>query len=520
VREEARLLKTASARTEIAYGLSLFLATVASRVPFRSQILYHWDSVNFANAMRHFDVLQEYPQPPGYIVYVWLCRLVDWLFHDANATMVWISVITSALAVVTLYLVGKTMYDRRVGLVAALLLASSPLFWFYGEIALPHTLDTFLVLLAVWLLFRVQRGEHRLVWPATVVLATAGGVRQQTLIFLLPLAFYAFWEIGLKRWLLAGLLGAILCLAWFAPLMASCGGIGAYLAETSTFGARFQRSTSVFMGAGWDGVVHNLRKLGIYTTYGASVALIPFGVYGLARLSRQAWPYDWGRLVFLGLWTTPALLFYSLIHMGQQGLIFVFLPALLLLAALAAVHLAKGSDQTICAVVAAAMIVNACVFGVAPELPLGPGGQRLLTRRTLENSDRYFLDRFAAIRRSFAPEHTAIMALRWSHLEYYLPLYAFLRVDEVSQDNGVVMALRQWPWGKDDTLSFEDLQLEPSPTGLVIVLYDRELRTLMGDAIELQGMTLANGGDLTYFRLGSHQALVRYGRTLRIEEGD
>ena len=56
--------------TETWSAVALFLGTVISRVPFRSHVLYHWDSVNFAYAMRRFDVIAEQPQPPGYIAYV------------------------------------------------------------------------------------------------------------------------------------------------------------------------------------------------------------------------------------------------------------------------------------------------------------------------------------------------------------------------------------------------------------------------------------------------------------------
>jgi uncharacterized membrane protein len=176
--------------------LMLAFGTLLSRFLFRSQILYHWDSVNFAYAMREFSVAKEQPHPPGYIVYVWLCRVVDLLFHDAQITMVWISIIASALAVVALFYLGKAMWNRRVGLIAALLLASSPLFWFYGEIALPHTIDTFLVILSVWWLYEGVRGNDRYLLPAVVALGIAGGVRQQTLVFLAPLGPFAVRRIG------------------------------------------------------------------------------------------------------------------------------------------------------------------------------------------------------------------------------------------------------------------------------------------------------------------------------------
>ena len=147
----------------MALALGLFALTMVSRIPFRSRILYHWDSVNLANGLARLDVLNEHPQPPGYIVYVWLCRLVSVATGgaaaaDANSSMVWVSVVASGGAVALLYLLATDLSGRRQGVVAALMLASSPLFWFYGEIALPHALDAFLVIAAVWLLARVRRG--------------------------------------------------------------------------------------------------------------------------------------------------------------------------------------------------------------------------------------------------------------------------------------------------------------------------------------------------------------------------
>jgi len=135
-------------RTDLLYGLGLFLLTVLSRIPFRSRILYHWDSVNLAFAMQKLDVAAEQPQPPGYILYVWLARLVDALLHDPQTSMVLLSILASGLAVVALYRLGRALFDERTGLAAALFLASSPLFWFYGEIALPHTVDALFVILA------------------------------------------------------------------------------------------------------------------------------------------------------------------------------------------------------------------------------------------------------------------------------------------------------------------------------------------------------------------------------------
>ena len=78
--------QTASLRLAGLAGLSVFV--LVSRIPFASKILYHWDSVNFAYAMSEFNLAKEQPQPPGYIIYVWLCRLVAILLHDPQTVMV------------------------------------------------------------------------------------------------------------------------------------------------------------------------------------------------------------------------------------------------------------------------------------------------------------------------------------------------------------------------------------------------------------------------------------------------
>ncbi len=353
---------------------ALFLLTLASRLLFQSQILYHWDSVNFAYATGEFNLAQAQPQPPGYIVYVWLCRLAGRVLGEAQTTMVGLSILASALAVVALYYLGRAMFDRRVGLAAALFLMTSPLFWFYGEIALPHTLDTLLVIVAAWWLYETRHGRRRYLFPAVAALAMAGGVRQQTLIFLAPLTLLALRKVGWRRWLLAGLLGGLLCLVWFGPLMVLSGGILNYMEISGAFTERFQRATSIVMGAGWPGLQRNLIKLGLYTPYAWGAALLPAVLWAGQLLWQRAQPQNWAKMVFLVVWILPALLFYVFMHMGQQGLVFVFLPALLLGSAAGLVYLTAQRPKALVGAASILVVLNVGVFCFAPEYPLGPGG--------------------------------------------------------------------------------------------------------------------------------------------------
>jgi hypothetical protein len=470
-------------------AVGLFLLAIVTRLPFQSKILYHWDSVNFSYAIREFSIAKEQPQPPGYIIYVWLTRLVDVAAHNAQLTLVSISIVASALAVAALFYLGRSMFDRITGLIAALLLATSPLFWFYGEIALPHTLDTLLVIVSAWWLYETMQGDYRYLYPAIVVVAVAGGIRQQTLVFLIPLLLFALRRVGWRRFSTAGILGVLICLAWFIPLIALSGGLSNYLRVTDEFSRRFQSTTSILLGAGWSGIKHNLLKLVLYTSYGWSIALVPAGVYAIVRLWRRDWPRSWAKLVFLLLWVTPALAFYTFIHMGQQGLIFVYLPALLLLSALGLVRLLSARSYWLPALTTALLLLNASIFLLAPEYPMGAGTQRLLTRTTLINSDHYFQDRFEAIKKSFPTESTAILAANWHHVEYYLPEYTTLHfnVDGTNVGGHITPA---------------ELGLQPLPDGQVtIVIFDPELREFNRAAERVEVQALPGGGQLEYVKL-------------------
>ncbi len=489
-------------------AVGLFLLTLVSRIPFRSHILYHWDSVNFAFAIREFDVLREQPQPPGYILYVWLCRWVDLAFHDAQTTMVAISIVASALAVVTLFYLGRSMFDRRVGLTAALFLATSPLFWFYGEIALPHTLDTLLVLAGAWWLYEVMQGKQCYLYPAVVVLAVAGGIRQQTLIFLLPLTLLALHRVGWKRFVAAGALGAAICTAWFIPLTVSSGGLASYWQYMGAFSQRFQETTSILMGAGWSGIKYNLTKLVMYTLYGWSMALLPTAGWVLVWLRRRPRIQLGEKPAFLFLWVAPALLFYTLIHMGQQGLIFVFLPVLLLVAAAGLTHLLNGRNHWLLAALLLAAS-NAAIFCRLPEYPLGPGTQRLLTRDTLVNSDHYYQDRFKVIEEHLPPQSTVILAANWHHVEYYLPEYVRLparwAVDATTPPQNSTTA----------TVTAGELGLQGNEEGkTLLVIFDPVL--LNSSPATFHSLPLEHGGSLDYVELAENQT-IHYGNRLFIE---
>jgi hypothetical protein len=499
-------------------ALALFILTLLTRLPFQSQYLYHWDSVNMAFGIQEFNVTEEAPQYPGYIVYIALAQIINLLFGNPQQTMVVISMVSSGMAVAGLFYLGREIFNPITGLIAALLLLSSPLFWFYGEIALPHTLDMAAVIISVWLLYKIKAGETGLIWVTVILLALIGGFRQQTLLFLAPVALFSCYRIGVVRLVKAALLGLVVTLAWFIPLMIYSGGLQSYMAGSNAYSARFFNSTSIMAGAGTFGLARNIiNKLIPYTLYGWSLGIIPAVAYVLWRLPGRwrAWLRN-HKVWFILIWIAPSLLFYALIHMGQQGLTFVFLPALLLVSAHALYKLFERRPALLRASAAAITLLSAGVFIFMPTYPLGADGSKILTYDTLRESDQIMADRIALVRQNFDPETTLLVAESWRHIQYYLPEYQFARFSLGSRfelDEGE-------PSDADfvnQPMTREQLGLTPGEDWQVVVI-DADLASFANSPLE--SVQLPDGFQINYLPMGQDDAYWTDGLTFGLTQSN
>lgn len=490
----------AAVKTDVLLLAGWIALTALSRLLFASHTLYHFDSVNFALALENFDVRIDQPQVPGYLLYVALGQAANAVLRDPNATFVLLSIAGSALASGAMWRLGRAMFGPAAGWVAALLLSTSPLYWFYGEIALPHALDLLFAAVSAWQLWEIRQGDaDRLPWAA-LMLGIAGGLRPQTLVFLGPLILFSVWRTPIKKWAGAAIVLAAVCLAWLIPLLTLTGGLSAYLALFSSFSSAYQDSTSVFSGAGWQGLSRNLIKLVQYTAYAWGAGLLPAGLWLLMRMVRRPTREDGQSLAhrtrmqrlrslfdakherawFLMLWIAPALGYYALVHMGQQGLVFVFLPALLLISAEAMARIGRGLNGDRVGIGLAGLLValNAFVFVFMPEFPLGSESIKLLTRATIDRQDRDMQARIAAIRSTYTAGETLIIAAQWRHAEYYLREYRVVRfgiVNRWEREGGLPVAR---PDG-ETVYRLSDRGL--SARGATVVLFDPELATFAGE---------------------------------------
>ncbi|MFA6001623.1 MAG: glycosyltransferase family 39 protein [Thermoleophilia bacterium] len=321
-------------------AIALFLAALATRIPFRSHTLYSWDSVGFALSLERFNVADHQPHPPGYILYAALGRLFNLIFTDANTALVAISILSGAVSVVGIYFLTRAIFDRSTGLVAATLLLFSPLAWFYSEVALSYELELPFAIAITWFLYQMLFNRKYAV-AGSIVLGIAAGFRQDVVFF-----FGIFWLIGTMRagrrvMLYSWVAMAVTVLAWLVPLFFLVGGISNYR-ELSQ--AQFDAGVyplSVF-NKGFDGLMDNIKLIveGLFLLLGpAGIVLI----CGLVSLLISGWYRARQKVLFLALLPLPAVLFFVLFIFDPPGYLLVFGAPLLVLAARAMLQFSQDA---------------------------------------------------------------------------------------------------------------------------------------------------------------------------------
>ncbi len=427
--------------TRLGWLLSIgFLAiTAVSRIPFRSEMLFAWDSANFAFALDEYNVAFHQPQPPGYPLYVASAKLLYSLGIDANMSYVLLSLIASSLAVWCLFLLGWRLYGLQTAIVAALLLVTSSVFWSNGVVAYPYAFLALFSTLVLLLVTETKLGPRNLIVPAAFVLALGAGFRPELLLFLLPVWLYAWWGRSLRS--LFGGIAVLLAvvLAWAVPTVQLSGGWEAYVRASSEYYG-FWAGQSAGPIAYLKSVLDNTRLLAAVLYNGIGLALLPI-IYFLGRYFSPQQVVRDSRTRIVLLWMIVPFVFYMLVYVGNPGHVLSFLPALLIYAALAMRGFARDCEQayrflmTQRGMVTTALTPHRVSLGITTVLVAAIAISNVLLflfatgqgrYQEIRHIDEILTKQVRYIALNHAPEQTLIVAFDRSHqLEYYLQDYSF-----------------------------------------------------------------------------------------------
>ncbi|TAK36702.1 MAG: hypothetical protein EPO21_01740 [Chloroflexota bacterium] len=480
---------TTKATRPIYMAAILLVVTVLARLPFRSEMLYHWDSANFALALIRFDPTQHQPQPPGYLFYVAGAWLLQRVVGDANQALVLEGILFSGLAVAATYLVGRKLFDGTVGAIAALLLATSVTYWTYADIAFPYVALACFSATLGWAAWTGKRG-----FLATAVYAVAGGFRQDLLLFLAPLWLYSLRGLDRRRAALCILLAALGALNWAVPTLYLSGGARAYIVALTAQSGAVAGQFSV-ASHGLSALANNVGDLARYVwyaLYAQAALLIPALIWlAIERRLRLGQPENRHRLLLLGLWVAPVLLFYAFIHIGDAGYVFTFLPAVELVLAAALVWPLRAAPRAASLVLAAVVIL---VMGLNTGIFLFH--DRQLTALGIREQDTRLRETISFVQENYPAGSVLLLASSsYRHMAYYLPEYSAYWIN------------------RDSTQSF-GIQLPASATAVVLV--DDDLSSLM--AGQTQEISLPSGNTLQILQGRPGSWLTFGGQRISLEQ--
>ena len=357
--------------------LLLFFFCLATRIPLRSRLLSGWDPVQFAFAIHHFDISKDHPQPPGYLIFVGLARMMLRLVHDDNLALTTLAALFSALSTVLIFLLAFAMYDRRTALLASAVWATCPLVWFYGLVGEIYAAAGFASLATALSVFLFLRSPSRsMAICVGGVYALAAGLRPDQLLLTAPLFLYPFWRsTACRRWAVFALSSAVpVYLAWYLPTLASAGGYSSYARLLRNQFLNALQKGNIFFGAPPIAHLWMLTRLVSGLALGVLPLLIVLAIlWALRRPTAQVGGTGRDELLLPIVWAVPFFLFYSLVFIGRPAYCIACLPPVLLLLSrwlvLRVVGLRPEGARRFGFLLLFCMAVNAGFFFLVPRLP-------------------------------------------------------------------------------------------------------------------------------------------------------
>jgi 4-amino-4-deoxy-L-arabinose transferase-like glycosyltransferase len=313
-------------------GAALALVTLLTRFPYRSRTFFEFDSINFAVATFRFALSQVTPQIPGYMLHVLLGRLMFFFTGDLNQAYIWVGILLSIGSVLFLWRATAVLRGERVGIVAAMLWLTTPLFWFHGAVNAIYVEEAFYTSVLLYLGMKWLSSERRS-WEVIVyciALSLATGTRQTSILFFLPATLFLFWKRrpSKKIFILALLCFVVASGAWMTELFREAGGLTNYLIfakAESNF-----KTQSVLFGNSWQSQWDTIGKVLFYfvLSLGSTWVMVFTLDVWYARRS-VAFIREHARnpkAIFILLIAFVPLLFYMLVFFMKAGYLLNVVP--------------------------------------------------------------------------------------------------------------------------------------------------------------------------------------------------
>ncbi len=316
-------------------GIGLTIVVLLSRIPFISQTLFEFDSVNFAVATFRYSLDQVTPHMPGYILHILIAKFFLLFTSDHNTAFILESLSLSIGSVLCIWRAGVWLRGERLGVVAALLWLATPMFWFYGEVATAYIHEAFFASAILYLSIKLLRKNKD---DLTVILLLAifslSIAARQSAVFFAPAIIYLLLktEQSVRTWVIGTVSFLLITGVWVVILLDEAGGFEHYLSFLEK--ENIYRSQSILFGNPLREHLAVIGKVFLYLFVGSLPFLIILGAAFtlFAKRTVQFIHQQWRKMSFrfvLLVGLTP-LLFYVVFYFMKAGYLLNILPSIAL----------------------------------------------------------------------------------------------------------------------------------------------------------------------------------------------
>jgi hypothetical protein len=306
----------------IGLAIACLVAAIALRVPAAPRYLCYEDSVNFAQAVEHFDPRHLVPQPPGYPLFILQSKILRTLTGGVERAFLAGVILATAVAFFALMLLTRAMAGAwPEAIAAAALLAINPVFLFTGFTSPSRVYlaaVSTVVALACWLAWT---GNRRWAFVAAVLLGLGAGYRPELLALLIPLWAVSSWRAfrSARAFALGAALLTFTSALWIGYLLSCFPDLASFVETFRKYLGDQSRDLSPVFGASAAGWKRMLFRTAIWN--GTAIA----GWALLAPLARPS--FRRSVAIFIALWIVPALIFHAVVHLDDPDQALSTIPA-------------------------------------------------------------------------------------------------------------------------------------------------------------------------------------------------
>ncbi|MDP3940707.1 MAG: glycosyltransferase family 39 protein [bacterium] len=414
-------------KKDLLIGCVFFFVGIVSRFPFLERMQSHWDGPQYSIGVVRYMLSQETPAPPGYPLFIGIGRLMYEFSHDPHRAILLVSVLFSGLGAAIIYLAGRRLFNRPVGVIASLLFLSGPTFYFFGLTAYPYgVIPTIATALALSSYLSLQRKRIGVILG--VVFSLALGFRPQEFIMFTPLFLVGLYNLPRREKVFAIFSFTVTSLVWILPFLYVVGGVTSYINSFVAFSKNgaiplpSPENSLSYLGRMGKGFFLTFTLSGVFMLYfSMKLFLLKKGKGWL----RKSILHKKVQLFFV--WIVPSFLVNFLIRSDHAGYQMTYLSGCIILIAYSLWVFFQKRRYLLASFVALIIAFN--IWWFVRDRDPGMKNPYIPTSfhySEIRKNDTRLSAKVAYIREHFDPKSTLIVTSGqpWRPLMYYLRQYA------------------------------------------------------------------------------------------------